>query len=129
MKGINNSYDYNVVEYKTPYKKFLSIAFRENKQTMPYLYVICKKAKGNTSQFYTRSELISKDIDYFNMEVESSDIYDCDRMMEGFVRALLFDPNYKFKNSEIKWIPPNEDTIGEIILKNICTKLELNGRF
>ena len=129
LKGINNSFDYKVVEYKTPYKKFISWFDEENGQKMPYLYVVCKKVKGNTSKFYTRSELISRDIDLNNSEYKSTDIYDCDRVMEGFVSRLLFNPDIKFKYSDIKWRPPEKGTVGESIIKNVCYKLNLNGRF
>ena len=129
LKGINNSFDYNVVEYKTPYKKFINWYDVENGQTTPYLYVVCKKTKGNSSEFYSRSELIGKDINFNNSEYKSRVIYDCDRTMEGFVRGLFFNPDIKFKNSEIKWRPPDKGTVGESNIKNVCNKLNLNGRF
>jgi len=129
MEGSDNSYDYNVVEYKTPYKKFLNSYDAEHGQSFPYLYVICKKTKGNTSEFYSRNELISKDIDFNNMEVETTDIFDCDRMMDGHVRGLFFNPDLKFKSDEIKWSPPKKGTIGESIVLNICKKLKINNRF
>ena len=129
LKGINNSFDYNVVEYKTPYKKFINWYDVENGQTTPYLYVVCKKTKGNSSEFYSRSELIGKDINFNNSEYKSRVIYDCDRTMEGFVRGLFFNPDIKFKNSEIKRRPPDKGTVGESNIKNVCNKLNLNGRF
>ena len=49
--------------------------------------------------------------------------------MEGFVRGLFFNPDIKFKNSEIKWRPPDKGTVGESNIKNVCNKLNLNGRF
>ena len=110
------------IKYQIAYKKFLEEHEYNKKKYRGDMEISCNLKDERSDGSLVDMKL--KDIVQFYKELvykeyKAVEYFDCRREMKGRFYRKIGD-----KNKKIHWRPPNEGSLGEFILNEVCSRLE-----